>query len=76
MNIVNWIIANVSTVIVGIMVAVMVILALRNIIRGWRKGGCGCSWSGCQGNCSHCSIPGNAWKRGGKSNEETDLHRD
>lgn len=57
---------NPPTIIVLLVVSVCVVLALRSIIRNWKKGnycsgcsGCGNSCSGCSSfrteNCAHCA---------------------
>ncbi len=49
----TWIISNIGTIIVGLVVLVMVFLSIRSLIAD-RKKGC----SSCGGSCSACGMAG------------------
>jgi heterodisulfide reductase subunit C len=55
----EWLTANMGTIVVSLILAVIVVLDIRKIIRDRRKGikSCGMNCSGCTGSCSNIEIP-------------------
>lgn len=55
----EWFTANMGTIVVSLILAVIVVLDIRKIIRDRRKGikSCGMNCPGCTGSCSNIEIP-------------------
>jgi hypothetical protein len=55
----EWLTANMGTIVVSLILAVIVVLDIRKIIRDRRKGikSCGMNCPGCTGSCSNIEIP-------------------
>ncbi len=47
---------NLATLITGIIVLLIVVLAIRSLIRERRSGKCSCGCSSCSGSCPHCAV--------------------
>lgn len=55
----EWITANMGTIVVSLILAVIVVLDIRKIMHDRRKGikSCGMNCPGCTGSCSNIEIP-------------------
>lgn len=55
----EWLTANMSTIVVSLILAVIVVLDIRKIMHDRRKGikSCGMNCPGCTGSCSNIEIP-------------------
>jgi hypothetical protein len=55
----EWLTANMGTIVVSLILAVIVVLDIRKIIRDRRKGikSCGMNCPGCTGSCSNIEVP-------------------
>lgn len=52
---IEWISANIGTIIICIILFLLFMLAIRHIIKTKKNGGCvGCNTKGCDGQCCHC----------------------
>ena len=60
---INWLLANLATVVLSLVLLLIVFLVVRGMIRDKRSGksSCGCGCEGCSG-CSTCS-PGSSCSR-------------
>lgn len=55
----EWLAANMGTIVVGLILAVIVIWDIRKIISDRKKGikSCGMNCAGCTGSCTNAEIP-------------------
>lgn len=55
----EWLTANMGTIVVSLILAVIVVLDIRKIMHDRRKGikSCGMNCPGCTGSCSNIEIP-------------------
>ncbi|MCD8147967.1 MAG: FeoB-associated Cys-rich membrane protein [Clostridiales bacterium] len=51
----DWLISNLATVVIGLLLLVAVIFAVRALIKGHKHSGCsgGCAGCSCAGKCAH-----------------------
>jgi hypothetical protein len=55
----EWLTANMGTIVVSLILAVIIVLDIRKIMHDRRKGikSCGMNCPGCTGSCSNIEIP-------------------
>jgi hypothetical protein len=55
----EWLTANMGTIVVSLILAVIVVLDIRKIMHDRRKGikSCGMNCPGCTGSCSNIEVP-------------------
>ena len=55
----EWLLSNLGTIVVSLILIAVVALAVRTLIRNRKNGRscCGTSCSGCAGNCSQMEVP-------------------
>ena len=55
----EWLTANMGTIVVSLILAVIIVLDIRKIMHDRRKGikSCGMNCPGCTGSCSNTEIP-------------------
>ena len=51
----NWIIANIGTIIVGTALAVGLFFIIRSMVKKKTPGFCNCGCENCSGQCAHCA---------------------
>ncbi|MBQ8995454.1 MAG: FeoB-associated Cys-rich membrane protein [Oscillospiraceae bacterium] len=59
-----WLMDNLGSIVVGLVLAVILFFAFRSVIRQRKNGGCNCGMSGCDCGCCGGRTPKNI----GKSN--------
>lgn len=52
----EWIIDNLTSVITGAILLIIVVLIVRSKIKERKQGGCGCGCPGCTGSCPHSAA--------------------
>jgi hypothetical protein len=55
----EWLTANMGTIVVSLILAVIIVLDIRKIMHDRRKGikSCGMNCPGCTGSCSNIEVP-------------------
>lgn len=48
----TWITENIGTMVIGLAILLVVVLAARSVYRNKKNGGCSCSCGGCSGGAS------------------------
>lgn len=70
MQIIEWISANIATIVVAAVLFLIVALIVKSKLKEHKQGGCGCGCPGCTGSCPHtASIGSNKNKTEEKTNE-------
>lgn len=71
----QWLIANLGTILVCVVIAIVVVAAIRSLVKDKRKGK-----STCGNNCAHCAMAGKCHpsqtSKGGKQQYDKDCIKD